>query len=403
MRSFATIATFATLAFSAVVSALPTSGVPGVTDVQGTVDKATTVIQPIAAGPQARGFGDILAGLTGAGSNTHDAETTTDAVQHEARGDDYQKGIPDVIVALNDKVAPMCHDLGKFVSLVDHNFHGLFASQLQLLTSTPLPHILLTMRSFAAIATFATLAFSAVVSALPTSGVPGVTDVQGTVDKATTVIQPIAAGPQARGFGDLLAGLTSAGSETPTTPDAETTTDAVQHEARGDDYQKGIPDVIVALNDKVAPMCHDLVAKIEVGVTADVALKLALEVFAQIKVLVFGAKAEIEAIVAANVKGVLTLEGKVLDVHAIANILATLVVAICAAIEVVVKICVSIDISAFLAIVVEIAGCLAAIIAIVLKLAVGVLVDLQVLIKVVAKVIVDLKLQALISVLKLSY
>ncbi|KXN88515.1 hypothetical protein AN958_07284 [Leucoagaricus sp. SymC.cos] len=256
------------------------------------------------------------------------------------------------------------------------------------------------MRSFATIATFATLAFSAVVSALPTSGVPGVTDVQGTVDKATTVIQPIAAGPQARGFGDILAGLTGAGSNT---HDAETTTDAVQHEARGDDYQKGIPDVIVALNDKVAPMCHDLVAKIEVGVTADVALKLALEVFAQIKVLVFGAKAEIEAIVAANVKGVLTLEGKVLDVHAIANILATLVVAICAAIEVVVKICVSIDISAFLAIVVEIAGCLAAIIAIVLKLAVGVLVDLQVLIKVVAKVIVDLKLQALISVLKLSY
>ncbi|KAF5354202.1 hypothetical protein D9756_007025 [Leucocoprinus leucothites] len=252
------------------------------------------------------------------------------------------------------------------------------------------------MRSFAAIATFATLAFSALTSALPTPGgvAPGnsVTNANNGLIPATVTAQDIANNLNHVVSGNQVNVLSNNNEVENKRDVADTVAGLIPRGGRG------IPDVIVDVNAKVLVLIKDLTVKINADVDVHVALDLALKVFADIKVLIHAACVEIQAIVKADVSVALNLQGVVVDIKVFANILAQLVNAIVLAVALVVKICVSIDVSALLTIVADIVADLAIILGIVVKIAANIVVDLRVLLNVVVDLCVDLKLTALVKV-----
>ncbi|KXN91278.1 hypothetical protein AN958_01489 [Leucoagaricus sp. SymC.cos] len=229
------------------------------------------------------------------------------------------------------------------------------------------------MRSFAAIASFAALAFSAVASALPASTV-----LHGINLNALNVMLP-----------DHHSDVGYASS--------------VDDVARDYESPKGIPDVLVILVGEVVPACQDLAAKVTAEVDVQAALNLALEGFAHIKGLLTGAVADIEVIVDGDIGSAFCFEGKVLELKVVAQILADLVLAVVSSLGVAVKACAAVDVKALLAVAVDISGLLAAIIGHALQVNGGILVLLVPLIQPVVQACVALKLTAIIDVLHITF
>ncbi|KAF9447107.1 hypothetical protein P691DRAFT_776365 [Macrolepiota fuliginosa MF-IS2] len=159
---------------------------------------------------------------------------------------------------------------------------------------------------------------------------------------------------------------------------------------------RGLGDIIVDLNAKIQPLCHDLSAAVSAAVDASAALDVSLPILTEIKTRLIDAKAEIEALV--NVEGALSLNGKAIAVHVVAELVATLSVAVVVVVGLVIKACVSVKTDILVALVVDINIALAAIVTLCAKVAVDLVVELKPLIQCVATIILDLKLEALIQV-----
>jgi len=167
------------------------------------------------------------------------------------------------------------------------------------------------------------------------------------------------------------------------------------------DY-RGVPDVLVDVRVKVQDLCHELSGRISAAASASIALDASLQILAEIKARLIDARAEIEAIVAANVEGALCLKGKVITVQAIAEIYASIVVAICVTLQLVVKACAEVKTDILAALIVDICVALAACITLGAKLAAGLVVDIRALIDVCVRIIVDLKLDVFIQLFKIG-
>jgi len=167
------------------------------------------------------------------------------------------------------------------------------------------------------------------------------------------------------------------------------------------DY-RGVPDVLVDVRVKVQDLCHELSGRISAAASASIALDASLQILAEIKARLIDARAEIEAIVAANVEGALCLKGKVITVQAIAEIYASIVVAICVTLQLVVKACAEVKTDVLAALIVDICVALAACITLGAKLAAGLVVDIRALIDVCVRIIVDLKLDVFIQLFKIG-
>jgi len=165
---------------------------------------------------------------------------------------------------------------------------------------------------------------------------------------------------------------------------------------------RGLPDILVDVRVKVEDLCHKLSDRISVAASASVALEASLQVLGEIKAILVNARVEIEALVAANVEGALCLKGKVLSVKAIAEIYASIVIAICVTLQLVVKACLEVKTDVLVTLIADICVALAACITLGAKIAVGLVVDIRALIEVCVRIIVDLRLDVLIKLFNLG-
>ncbi|EKM76435.1 hypothetical protein AGABI1DRAFT_115772 [Agaricus bisporus var. burnettii JB137-S8] len=215
------------------------------------------------------------------------------------------------------------------------------------------------MRSFAAIATIATAAFAAVASALP--ALPGATN--GVTD---AVIPKEAAVPAY----------------------------SVHHE-------HSVVQIIVDLTAKVQPLCDELTASISGDVEVSAAVDISLDILGEIKGFIATAKADIQAAIDVNAD-LLVLNGETLAVKAVAEIVATLVIAVTTVLGLVVRVCASANVAVLVKLVADIGIELAAIISLVVRICADLVIVVKPLITVVANVIINLDLKALIQVLVLQ-
>lgn len=244
------------------------------------------------------------------------------------------------------------------------------------------------MRSFAAIATFASLAFATVASALPARTIAGMDAIPPPPEAAPYLSH--------RTVGGAASALEVA------KRDPGATTFAVKHLGARDEPTHGIPDVLSQLNEKIIPLCHNLSEKVTDAENTDVALHVSLDVLGQIKGLLETAKGEIETLVANPVQSIFHLNGKLLDAHAIAQIVAVLTVSVSTALGFVIKALISVQTDELTNLVTEIAAILAAIIGLVVKVVVSLLIDLIPLIHCALDIIKELKLSVLAEVLKIK-
>ncbi|EKM77736.1 hypothetical protein AGABI1DRAFT_115011 [Agaricus bisporus var. burnettii JB137-S8] len=224
------------------------------------------------------------------------------------------------------------------------------------------------MRSFASIATFATLAFASLASALPTLNANGVAlsnrDVSGVAAPAPESLN-------------------------------------VPHPGRGEPAQvaeHSVVQIIVDVTAEIRPLCDKLSAAISGDVEVKVAVDTSLQILGEIKGSLVKAKVDIEAAIAAGVD-LLVLDGKTLAVHVVAQILAVLIVIVTTVLGLVVKVCASANVEALVSLMVEINFCLADIIGLVVKICVGLLVELKPLVECIVNILIKLDLKALIKVL----
>ncbi|XP_006463656.1 hypothetical protein AGABI2DRAFT_179942 [Agaricus bisporus var. bisporus H97] len=224
------------------------------------------------------------------------------------------------------------------------------------------------MRSFAAIATIATAAFAAVASALP--ALPGATN--GVTD---AVIPKEAAVPAY----------------------------SVHHE-------HSVVQIIVDLTAKVQPLCDELTdfvppifaaASISGDVEVSAAVDISLDILGEIKGFIATAKADIQAAIDVNAD-LLVLNGETLAVKAVAEIVATLVIAVTTVLGLVVRVCASANVAVLVKLVADIGIELAGIISLVVRICADLVIVVKPLITVVANVIINLDLKALIQVLVLQ-
>ncbi|KAL9709611.1 hypothetical protein Ac2012v2_007350 [Leucoagaricus gongylophorus] len=239
------------------------------------------------------------------------------------------------------------------------------------------------MPSFISIA-FAFIAFTTVTSALPTF--------------ETTGVEIASPPPEAKPY------LSSRADVIDAREPAKATLTTVSLESRGGPAQ-GIPDILSNLNGKIIPLCHDLSDQVTGTEHADVALRISLDALGKIKGLLGHAKDEIEALVANPVKSVFYLNGRLLDAHAIAQIVAVLTVTVSTALSFVIKACVHVQTDKFTVLVDlvnEIAGILATIIILLVKVAATLVVDLIPLIHCALDIIKALKLTVLAQALNVN-
>ncbi|KAJ3560750.1 hypothetical protein NP233_g10629 [Leucocoprinus birnbaumii] len=245
------------------------------------------------------------------------------------------------------------------------------------------------MRSFTVLATFASLAFAAVVSALPASTIAGI----------EAIPPPPEAAPYLH-YRDIDVKVNADVEVAKREPGI--TSFAVKHLPARNDPAPGIPDLLTQLNEKIVPLCHDLSEKVTGAADANAALQVSLDVLSQVKGLLETTKAEIEGLVANPVQTVFYLNGKLLDAHAIAQIVAVLTVSVSTVLGFVIKACISVQTSELTTLVNDIAGLLAAIIALLVKVIANLLVDLTPLIHCALDIIKDLHLTVLAQALNIK-
>jgi len=238
------------------------------------------------------------------------------------------------------------------------------------------------MRSFASIATFATLAFAALTSALPTGNANGVSLPQKDISGVAVPPAPAVPQPTPRDVEDILGKV------------------AGVHQGRGEVAvpEHSVVKIIVDVTAEIRPLCDKLTAAISADIEVKAAVDISLEILGQIKAILLKAKADIEIAISAGVD-LLVLDGKTLAVHAVAQIVAVLTVIITTTLGLVVKVCASANVEALIKIIVDINICLAAIIALVVKICVGLIVELRPLIECIANILIKLDLKALIQIL----
>ncbi|KAF5354270.1 hypothetical protein D9756_007041 [Leucocoprinus leucothites] len=240
------------------------------------------------------------------------------------------------------------------------------------------------MRSFTFIAAFASLAFTAVTSALPLVGSDSLAAPKWVRSPAVA-----AADIETR---DIFYG-----------------NDPGNHDGNGNGNgnnggsNRGIGDVLDGLNGRIGPLSQDLTNRISGSIAADAALDISITVLGQIKVLLTAAVAEIRAIISVRGGGALVLNGQTLDARGIAGILGTLIITIVKLLDVVVRVTASVRTQVLLTLIVDISALLSVIIGLVVTIVGNLLVVLTPLITVVVRIIVDLNLTGLIQVLKIPY
>jgi hypothetical protein len=230
------------------------------------------------------------------------------------------------------------------------------------------------MRSFTTIATFASLAFAAVCSALPAPHSYGAVASHG---------YEVATRGEATDAPAVISGVYD---------------HYEHHEYPRGDAQKSVLDIVVDVTAEVKPLCDKLTAAISGDVEVDAAVKISLEILGEIKVILVKAVVDIKACIAAGA-GLLVLGGVEVTLAVVAKLVAELLVVVLTVIALVLKVCAVVDISAILALVVDIVFQLSCIVSLILSIAAGLLAVLVPLLGDVIAICREYKLFALLDVL----
>jgi len=166
------------------------------------------------------------------------------------------------------------------------------------------------------------------------------------------------------------------------------------------DVAKSIPDILVAATAELGTVVLKLTQAISVQTAIDVDLVISL--VTQIKVILLGVLSDIQAVVAAGITTVLLLEGEVITVLHLAQIIAALLILVFKALAAVLAAVAGVH-AVVLALVLEIAGVLAQILTIVFGLVAGLLSALVPLLAEITEILISLQVVSLLKVLNISY